>query len=369
MKKAVFLRTSSKPIPRVKRVAIVAEELGYETLFVGAYRDVQLKESDVWDDLSVRRVGKYYPMLNGSGVFTYISGVFHYNLSAYKLLREVKPDLIHFSDVESFLSVFSYSVFRKVNTIYNIHDNFGQRYPLPKVINSVLNFFEGLIVKFSTRTIVPEKFRADSLPKFCQKDIDVVKNTPIDPGFSKHEISSLGNIKIIFAGWLDDGRGIETLLRLAETNPKFEIHIAGEGSAKIIERISGVKNCIYHGFLNHGEVMELTKKCDFVFAHYSPHRIINIFAAPNKLAEALAVGRPVILNSETKVSKPVVEYDCGIVTAYGDLNGIEREIISLSNNGAVYKDMCRRSRDLFDASYSWEVVKQNTIDVIDNFGS
>lgn len=369
MKKAVFLRTSSKPIPRVKRVAVVAEELGYETLFVGAYRDIQLKESDVWDDLSVRRVGKYYPMLNGNGFFTYISGVFHYNLSAYKLLREVKPNLIHFSDVESFFAVFLYSIFSKVNTIYNIHDNFGQRYPLPKVINNVLNVFEGLIVKFSTRTIVPEKFRADSLPKFCHKDIDVIKNTPIDPGFSEHEMSSSGNIKIIFAGWLDEGRGIETLLKLAQSNPKFEIHIAGEGSAEIIKRISSVENCLYHGFLNHGEVMDLTKACDFVFAHYSPHRIINVFAAPNKLAEALAVGRPVILNSETNVSKPVIEYDCGIVTPYGDLKSLEKKILFLLNNRPVYKDMCRRSRELFEKNYSWEVVKRNTIKVINNIGS
>ncbi|MDB4806245.1 glycosyltransferase family 4 protein, partial [Akkermansiaceae bacterium] len=139
-------------------MALVAKELRYETLFVGANRDQDLKESEIWDDLQVRRVGKFYPMLNGIGLWAYIRGIVSYNRHALKLLRSSKPDVIHFSDVESFFAVFFYVLFNKVRTIYNIHDNFGQRYPLPKWINAILNVFEGLIVKFSNTTLVPEKF-------------------------------------------------------------------------------------------------------------------------------------------------------------------------------------------------------------------
>ncbi|MRX27152.1 glycosyltransferase [Kangiella sp. HZ709] len=366
MKKILLLRTSSKPIPRVKRMALVAEELGFETLFVGAYRDEGLDEKDEWDGLKVKRVGKYYPMLNGAGLFTYLKGVIRYNIGAYKTLKKERPEVIHFSDVESFFAVFVYGLFNKISTLYNIHDNFGQRYPLPSFFNKILNFFEGLIVKYATSTLVPEQFRADALPAFCRSKITVIKNTPVDPGQQKHSGLNCSKIKVVFAGWLDEGRGIGTLLDIANNNDNYEVHIAGEGSPDIMAKIAEHKNCIYHGFLNHYQVLDLTAQCDFVFAHYSPHRIINIFAAPNKLAESLAVGRPVIINSEAKVSQPVESVGCGVVTAYGDAEAIVETISTICSEPSSYLDMCQKARTLFEDSYSWEKVKAETIQVFKN---
>ena len=360
-----FLRTSSKPIPRVKRVDYVAAELGYKSIFVGARREKDLPDFDTWDGLAIERVGNYYPMLNGAGLLKYVRGVLSYNYGAYKLLKAKRPNIIHFSDVESFFAVFIYALFNKVTTLYNIHDNFSQRYPLPSAINSLLNIFEGLIVRFATATMVPEKFRADALPKFCRKKITVVRNTPVDPGFSPHNGFENKRIKLVFAGWLDEGRGINTLLRLAEMEPRFEIHIAGEGNKEVIDKIVKFDNCLYHGFLNHTQVLDLTKDCDFVFAHYSPHRKINIHAAPNKLAESLAVGRPVIINSETLVSKPVSQFSCGIVTPYNDVAHLHKEIIELCENYTEYKSACVNARRFFEREYSWESVKESTIKVFD----
>jgi glycosyltransferase involved in cell wall biosynthesis len=360
MKEIIFLRTSSKPIPRVKRVAYVAKSLGMDTLFVGANRDEGLPKTDVWDGLKVERVGNFYPMLNGAGLIKYLKGVFSYNYHAYKLLKKRQPDVIHFSDVESFLAVFFYRIFYKVSTVYNIHDNFGQRYPLPKLINYLLNIFEGLIVLFSSATMVPEKFRADALPKFCRKKIDVVRNTPVDPGVCSHNGFDDNKIKLVFAGWLDDGRGIDTLLSLVEHDENIELHVAGEGDSSIVERVKATRNCFYHGFLNHEEVLDLTQKCDFVFAHYSPHRIINIYAAPNKLAESLAVGRPVIINSEALVSKPVEKNNCGIVTSYGDVSAIVKKINEMTSDYSLYSSACINARALFEKEYSWESVRAST---------
>ncbi|PWK50878.1 glycosyltransferase [Pleionea mediterranea] len=363
MKRIIFLRTSSKPIPRVKRVAHVANELGYETLFVGAYRDGNLKRKDVWDGLEVERVGKFYPMLNGVGLMTYLKGVVSYNRGAFKLLKDKKPDVIHFSDVESFFAVFFYRIFSKVSTLYNIHDNFGQRYPLPKLVNQLLNIFEGLIVRFTTATMVPEQFRADALPKFCRSKIQVVRNTPVDPGASPHAGFEDDKIKLVFAGWLDEGRGIDTLLELAEMEPRVELHVAGEGSKELIERLESKRNCKYYGFLDHEQVLSLTRECDFVFAHYSPHRTINIYAAPNKLAESLAVSRPVIINSEALVSKPVQCKSCGIVTDYGDVRELHKNILALVANYDAYISACKKARELFEEEYSWESVKESTVAV------
>jgi glycosyltransferase involved in cell wall biosynthesis len=211
--------------------------------------------------------------------------------------------------------------------------------------------------------MVPEKFRASALPRFCQDKIVVVRNTPVDPGFSPNINFKFEKINVVFAGWLDEGRGIETLLNLAEMDPKFQIHVAGEGSKKVLDKILKLDNCHYYGFLNHKQVLDLTKNCDFVFAHYSPHRKINIFAAPNKLAESLAVGRPVIINSEALVSKNVSHYSCGLVTPYNDTKQLHNKILELCENHEEYESVCANARRLFEREYSWESVKESTINV------
>lgn len=363
MKKFVCLRTSSRPIPRVMRMMTVAKELHLETLFLGANREFSLPQSDTWDGMAVKRVGSPYPMLNGNGLFTYIKGVCSYNLGAYKVLKKESPVIMHVSDVESFPAAFFYKLFNKTSLLYNIHDNLSQRYALPKLVTSVLNILEGLIVKFSDKTIVPEKFRADSLPKFCQKKISVIKNTPIDPGKETPRVKD-GISRIVFAGWLDSGRGIDTLIELASSMSKVQILIAGEGDNSIVEKVSAIPNCEYFGFLDHDKVLELTKSADFVFAHYSPHRVINRYAAPNKLAEALAVGRPVIINKEALVSQLVSSSQCGIVTNYGDVESIKNSILELSTNNDEYNLMCERARELFEKEYSWVKVKSATQDVL-----
>lgn len=368
MSKIVYLRTSSLPIPRISRVAHVAKQLGYQALFIGALRDLSLDRNTEWDGMRVVRVGKYFPLLNGVGLLNYIKGVASYNYAAYKVLRVERPAIVHFSDVESFFAVFAFCLFSKSKTIYNIHDNFSQRYPLPKYINFILNIFEGLIVKFSTATIVPEIFRAEGLPNFCRNKITVVRNTPIDPGLVPHEGFDGEKIKIVFAGWLDDGRGVNTLLDLAELNPRIDLQIAGEGSAEIIEKLEACPSCHYHGFLNHTQVLNLTSNCDFVFAHYSPHRSINIHAAPNKLAEALAIGRPVIINSEALVSKTIAKNNCGIVTPYGDVEKLLEAILRLSDDVKNYASACDNARKLFERDYSWENVKETTARVLKKVG-
>ncbi|MDB4805579.1 glycosyltransferase, partial [Akkermansiaceae bacterium] len=140
----------------------------------------------------------------------------------------------------------------------------------------------------------------------------------------------------------------------------------GEGSPELVAMVKNAKNCLYHGFLDHHQVLSLTRDCDFVFAHYSPHRIINILAAPNKLAEGLALGRPVILNVETKVSGAVQQNDCGIVTNYGDVSEIESHIATILSEADSYQQMSIRARELFEAEYSWDVIKSNIVDVYRN---
>jgi len=71
---AVFLRQGSRPIPRVARMMRVARELGYNPVFFGAYRDANLPAQDSWEGFEIQRVGKFFPLVNGTRLGTYALG-------------------------------------------------------------------------------------------------------------------------------------------------------------------------------------------------------------------------------------------------------------------------------------------------------
>lgn len=362
----VCLRTSPRPVPRIVRFVTVAKELGLTALYLGAKREKGLKVDDEINGIKVRRVGKFYPMLNGKSVLTYVWGSLFFNFSAFKFLVKNKPSIVHVSDIESFLSAFIYKIMYRKKIIYNIHDNFAQRYPLPNGINKILNLIEGVVVVLSDVSMAPEDFRISALPKFCQSKVNVVRNSPMNvDAFECLPINLKDEIVIVYSGWVDSKRGVDSLLRVADRIENLKVIVVGEGDPELIELMRRHPQCDFRGYIPYKDSIELLRNAHFVYIHYSPERIINRYAAPNKLSETLAVGRIPIVNSEIVLSQNVLENDCGIVTDYGDENALVDKILKIANDELYYSGMCKRARDLYEVEYSWEVVSDCTKCVIE----
>lgn len=363
--KIVFLRTNSRPIPRILRFNKVARSIGLESLFIGAFREKGLKQKEAWDDLSVERIGFYYPMLNGKRLFLYLWGTVVFNVFALFYMMKMRPKIIHVSDIEAFLFVPFYKVFGRSPVIYNIHDNLSQRYVIPSVFRWVLNVIEGLCVLMSTVTAVPEGFRRDALPSFCRHKVVIIKNTTLDRGYKMPpSLNKSTPIVILYAGWIDPGRGINDLVKLAEANSKYKIIVAGEGNEQLIEKLNSHDNVDYRGYLNNNSVLELLETAHFVFSIYNPNRIINRYAASNKVAESLSFGRPLIINSEVKVSEVLAEYGCGVVAEFGDIEAICRKLDGYAYDEDGYQNACENARELYMDQYSWPVAEQKMLKVL-----
>lgn len=358
----VCIRTASRPNPRIVRLVSVAEEMGIETLYLGAVRERNIPRSDFVNGISVRRLGRYYPMLNGRGLISYLVGTFIFNVSAFCFLLKNKPKIVHVSDVESFPCSILYKILFRKKILYNIHDNLAQRYPLPVFINYFLNLMEGIFVVLSSVTIVPEDFRAKALPAFCRRKIKVVRNSPMDLNvLSPKEISCKNEVVIIYSGWIDSKRGVDVLLRVADRINNIRVVVVGEGDPNVIEIIKNHKKCDYRGYVSYKDSIGLLAEAHFVYIHYSPERIINRFAAPNKLPESLAAGRIPIINSEIVLSEKVADFNCGVVSLYGDEESLYKQITDIRNSPEQYRVMCANARMLFESEYSWSSIKASTI--------
>lgn len=355
---AVFARIGGRPIPRVARMMIVAKELGFEPVFCGAMREEGLSRTDTWDGWSVVRLGRVFPLLNGTRPFLYLKSVIIYNWQLLKFLREKKPGILHASDIETMPAMVTYRLISKSRLVYNIHDNLAQRYEIPGWMAAVLNFFEGVCVRMSHITIVPETFRRDALPAWCRKRVAVIRNTPVDVGYAKPEFNSDQRIRIFFGGWLDWGRGLRALITMAEREADIELRIAGEGSAEIVEELKNNEYVTYLGFLDHDQVMQETRRCHFIPALYDPVRVINRYAASNKLAEALSIGRPVILNSEMLIAEALGKQSCVITAEYAKADTLAPHLRQMVQDREAFLQSSIDARQIYERLFAWSPVRE-----------
>jgi glycosyltransferase involved in cell wall biosynthesis len=336
----------------------VATELGYNCLFLGARREEGTAIEDEWQGWRVRRLGREFPLLNGTRLLVYVRCVIRYNWDLFWTLRRERPALVHASDVETMPASVLYKWIYGTRLICNVHDNISQRYDLPAFTAAILNVAEGLFILGSSITLVPENFRRDALPAWCRRKITVIRNTPVDPGFAPPSFPTDGKVRILMPSWLDWGRGLRALLELSDKNPRIDLKIAGEGSDEIIAAVKRHRNVTFLGYIENSLVLEETKHCHFVAALYDPSRVINRFAASNKVAEALAVGRPVLVNCEMEVAKGLKGNPCMIAPPYSQSSEIGERLIALVDDCDAYSEACRRARAVYDEFYGWDRVRE-----------
>lgn len=362
--RALFLRTTARPVSRVVRMMTVARDAGFDPVFVGAFRDKAVLKEDSWEGFPVRRVGQPFPLLNGKQPLVFVRSVVSCNIGYLRMLWKEHPPIVHASDIETMPAAVIYRLTHRSRLIFNVHDNLAQRYSLPGWINGCLNAVEGIGALFSDVTLVPEPFRRQALPAWCRHKVRVIRNLPRDDGpQSPPPPFENGKIRLFYGGWLDWQRGLEALLALGQ-EPDIELRIAGEGAAEIVERIRQIPSITFLGFLSSSAVMEETLRAHFVPVLYDPSRVINRFAASNKLAETLSAGRPMILNEEMEVAKDLAGGPGIISTPYAQAAKIAPRLRALAADPAAYKRACDSARQLYNTHYDWEKVRRDSLSAL-----
>ena len=110
-------------------------------------------------------------------------------------------------------------------------------------------------------------------------------------------------------------------------------------------------------------MIEETASCDFVATFYDPRRPINRFAASNKIAETLAVGRPLLINSEQKIAGMLEEYDCAVIADYAEVESLGEELVALRADAERYEAMCRNARRVYEEHYAWEIIHRASLEL------
>jgi len=149
-------------------------------------------------------------------------------------------------------------------------------------------------------------------------------------------------------------RGLRQLLEAIEPLQDVRVVSAGwpydEFSSRVFVQHPRVD---FEGIVTARRALELAANCDAVFSYYEPCNDYMINASPNKVYDAMAVGRPVLINREVRLAAWVEKAGVGYVCNYEDVACLRSIVASLMERRSSLPEFAARSRVLFLERYQW----------------
>lgn len=338
---------------RVGKICRSLSALGYDVHFIGWVRRPQEnKEVDLGS-------ASIHTMIHSThfGRAT-ITGTLRFGWHIAKTLAKLRPEIVCcVNEDNAFLAL----AFRRIFYRYLVCDVFDalldrhshRHRPIPIILSLISE-----VTRISAdRLIATDDSRFERFGRFRQKCI-VIENVPEDPGDELSRIKVEGPIKVYVAGSLTLTRGLKQIITVAEALGNLQIVSAGwpsdEYASKVFIRHPLVS---FHGIVTPRKSLELAAGCDAVFAFYSPTSINNLHASPNKVYDAMAVGRPVIINQEVVLSQWIIKNELGFRCSYYDVEAVESIIVCMENRRDNLNKFAERVRGIFVRKYTWKFME------------
>ena len=181
-----------------------------------------------------------------------------------------------------------------------------------------------------------------------------------------------GKIVVGYAGAIGPSNAIHVVAeaaRLLKVRGRVDISLVlvGDGKCKPqIEQIKedeGLNNLVLIGSVPKHEMAELLRTCDILLVHLAKVPVLYT-GSPNKLFDALATGRPVIVNSPGWTKPLVAENDVGLFVEPEDATMLADTIERLADDAEGRRRMGANARRLAETEFSRDTQADRLIELL-----
>lgn len=351
------------PDPRAERLAGFLTGEGARVIILGLNRSGRSARRESLMDFKVERLTMLSKRSLPDGKITLAPFLVVWALWAFLKLLQRRPSVVIGTDFDSMLPCLLYSLITRSELVYDPHDFWADNFrkPMPRFVAPVVSYLDKRLVRYSAALILPDISRiAQYSGALLPERIVEIVNTPSDllcPSTSDFELGvPIGKMIVFFGGRLGVDRGLLSLIRVVDREPQVHAVIAGYGEEEdqVVAYIRNHKNCTFLGRLSHDRVMSLTRISDVVFAMYNPEVPNNVFASPNKLFEAMACGKPVVVNDGTRLADLVRMHNCGIIVPYDDDRKLASALRELQRDRDIGLVLGENGLRAYEENYTWE---------------
>lgn len=367
MKRVVLLRSNPvQPDPPVEKMADALLEMGMKPTILAwdRSRKGRLFGSEHFPSGTAQIVRFGIPASYGAGwggMFSFLR--FEWNILQWLLQNRKAYEMIHAFDLDTGIAAWMVSKLFHKKLIYHVLDAYSDAHFFSdSFIKRTVHKVEMALINHADATLLCTEERIAQIQNSSPKRLEIVHNTPDSAVIKNSEHfeleESAAEVKIAFVGTQCRGRCIEEMIDAVMRDERFELHIGGYGPLDdvIREADQQCERIHYYGKLPYDQTLSLEQQCDLMVALYDPEIPNHRYCAPNKLYEALMLGKPLLMCENTGWDTLFQEEKIGYLIPYSR-EGIAQGLNKLYAVKDQWPAMSEAGKRLYQQRYSWETMK------------
>ena len=367
----VILRSNPvDPDPRVEKAARALARAGWKVVVVGWDRTGSLPgtRADEWG-----RTDRLGPRAAFGRGLANAPATFRWQLRLWGWLarRRAEYTHIHACDFDTVLpAVLAKSMWGKV-LVYDIFDFYADQFRrTPGWVRALVRRIDRWAVGRADAVILVDDARRVQIEGTRHRRVEIVYNTPEDSlaALDRRPPPPRAGLRLAYVGLLQVERGLAQWIAIVGRHPEWTLDLAGFGGDEPLLRslAQAHPNVRFHGRIPYARGLELMHGADVLTAIYDPGIANHRLASPNKLFEAMMLGRPVIVARGTNVDRLVESHKCGLVLTYGDEGALEAALLELAANPGKRRKLGQAGRQAYLSTYSWTMMEKRLAGLYDS---
>lgn len=163
--------------------------------------------------------------------------------------------------------------------------------------------------------------------------------------FQPGERSPGRQFRIVSVGWFKEYKGfhfvVDAVAMMARRGIDVVLHLAGDGPQRgylqeQASRLGIADRVVFHGYLDHGQLVRLYRDCDaFAMGSIEMTNFGRQDVIPNVIAEAMAVGLPVVATRMGGVAELIEDGESGLLVPQRDSGALADALTRLAKEPAL----------------------------------
>lgn len=349
------------PDPRVEKEARALSEAGYLVRVLGWDRTSALPVRELKDGWEIIRLPIRAEYGRGLGnlpsLIRWQLGLLHWLIRHYR-----EYEILHACDFDTILpALLVKALWRKI-VVYDIFDFYADHLRrTPNWIKRLIRKLDLWAVSQVDALILADEARRDQIGNTNPPYLEIIYNSPEEISPQPSQLSQ--HFRLAYVGLLQVERGLYEMLEILRRHPEWHLDLAGFGGdeAFLLDRARTLPNVIWHGRVSYEQALRLSAAADVLFATYDPSIPNHRYSSPNKLFEAMMLGKPIVVARNTNMDIIVQRHECGIVVEYGHIDELEEALSRLAADKNLREQLGRNARHAYETVYSWKHMRQRLV--------
>jgi glycosyltransferase involved in cell wall biosynthesis len=280
-------------------------------------------------------------------------------------------DIVHACDFDTVLPAWVSKRLWHKKVVYDIFDFYADMLrATPRRVTVWIRRVDLWVINRVDAVILADDSRIEQIAGSHPPRCEVIYNSPAD-ALAEIDISdspaknrpASSRLHLAYVGNLQFERGLLTMLDVLAHHPEWTLSLAGFGGEEqqIRDLAKELPNITWYGRVPYQQALRLSAATDVLFATYDPAIPNHRYASPNKVFEAMMLGKPIIVARSTNMDRMIESAGCGLVVEYGNAEALEAALGQLQADVELRQRLGVNARRAYETRYAWSNMQERLL--------